>query len=737
MHPRLIPPQRKRTGRIAPRTLWIAIAFALTFGSSAYSFASNETTLILRFQSGVVSFPGLDEGRGSYFTASLQDARVGFEPLRTGLASLGVRRFRTSAPSFRHLPTPQYDRFGVEIEQTDLKDTYYVSFRCECDDGDLVENIKSLPGIAHVEKAPSLRFFYTPNDEFFDDQWNLHNPGGDFDILESDDCLEPTTDCSLDIDIDAPAAWELQRQPGGKIGVLDTGIYANHDDLDGSTAYGSDTQDPCKGHGTAVSGIIAGAGNNYFGIAGAARPNHSEAEEILVVRSCIESPNPCAPDPELVEINLADFTEDEQLDVRVVNESWGSPHYRFDYNTVQRDVHRNAYLEGLTVVAASGVPACFDPARTDSCVVFPAAFDHMVLASPGIDCHGEPVSSTGSWLDVAAPGGPIVTTDWSGGEAYQGKDQIEGNCGSSLAAPHVAGAAGLLLGADPSLGPDDVFAILKRTAMDLGDQGPDYVSGYGLLKMAAALELVTDPNEVRSGTTSQFSWSLIDSRQQRFRRVPGVNGDNEDWRTCYVRVYQLDIWAPFSLEVGESIVDAWARPRLSTGFPDEAVIDRNLFGGFLGVVSSSITNQGCYLRTYTYKIYADPGYSTCLTWYPVAIPQEGICGGSAQIPRFNYAFVVTGALPLAGPSPGANALRARMRDGTLVIQTQEMTGQAEVEVFDAGGRMLWGRRFEASQDERSFVWPGAEPSGVMSGVYFVRLKIDGKSVGSRRICVVR
>ena len=59
--------------------------------------------------------------------------------------------------------------------------------------------------------------------------------------------------------------------------------------------------------------------------------------------------------------------------------------------------------------------------------------------------------------------------------------------GTSMATPHVSGVAALVYGKDPNLTPDEVEAILERTAADLGVPNHDTTYGWGLVNAQAAL----------------------------------------------------------------------------------------------------------------------------------------------------------------------------------------------------------------------------------------------------------
>lgn len=92
--------------------------------------------------------------------------------------------------------------------------------------------------------------------------------------------------------------------------------------------------------------------------------------------------------------------------------------------------------------------------------------------------------------------GPLAGTDRRGVDLVAPDDvALPGTtprAGSSYAAPYAAGTAALLLDAHPSLAPADVRAVLRNSATDVGPDGPDPVSGYGLLDARAAAEVAAD-----------------------------------------------------------------------------------------------------------------------------------------------------------------------------------------------------------------------------------------------------
>jgi serine protease len=331
-----------------------------------------------------------------------------------------------------------------------------------------------------------------PNDPAFPLQWNFWGPTG----------------------IDLPQAWQLASQrgaPGGRgvvVAVLDTGVayrtvgpYRRAPDL-GAVVRGYDFVDrdraplDLNGHGTHVAGTIAEATNN-----GRAATGIAYKAKIMPVRT---------------------------LDV------WGAG----DAVTVSRGIryavrhHANVInmsLEFPAFVNAREIPQVMSAIRyahkhrvvmtavagnesSPSIVPFPGRARDVisVAATTQHGCRAT-YSNAGASVDVAAPGGgrdagPGANA-WDaahcnpaadGPSIYQQTFSTDldhfalpaGYYGTSMASPHVAGLAALIIGSrrlgrHPS--PDAVQRQIEHTAKDIGAPGPDTSYGYGLIDAAAAL----------------------------------------------------------------------------------------------------------------------------------------------------------------------------------------------------------------------------------------------------------
>jgi subtilisin family serine protease len=244
----------------------------------------------------------------------------------------------------------------------------------------------------------------------------------------------------FDADIDAPEAWAISRGAGVTIAVVDTGVDAAHPDLAGKLLPGHDYVEDDSvpndgyGHGTHVTGTIA-AGENGVGIIGVA-PD----ARILPLRVLDETGTGSSADV----ANAFEYAGDQG--VHVVNASFGS-------NSASRTelLAIQSHPGTLFVVAAGNENDDNDAGATE----YPCAYDE-----PNVLCVGatDPDDTRAAFsnfgattVDLFAPGEGIVSTYPLGQPTnFGGPDGYEALSGTSMATPHVSGAAALVLADRPA-----------------------------------------------------------------------------------------------------------------------------------------------------------------------------------------------------------------------------------------------------------------------------------------------
>ncbi|XP_072035088.1 aqualysin-1-like [Amphiura filiformis] len=230
-----------------------------------------------------------------------------------------------------------------------------------------------------------------------------------------------------------------QHGAGVNIYVIDTGIHYTHVDFGGRTAFfedfvndGRDGAD-CNGHGTHCSGTAAG---NIYGLANQANLFSSRVFPCsggttkAVIIAAMDGVAASGSLPGVVSMSLGgsqDDTEDEAC--------------------------RALIRAGYTVSVAAGND------NGDACRKSPAATAEAITVGATDSSDGRSsVSNWGSCVNIFAPGSSI-TSAW-----YTSDTASNTISGTSMATPHVSGAAAKLLGADPSMTPAAVKAQLESTA---------------------------------------------------------------------------------------------------------------------------------------------------------------------------------------------------------------------------------------------------------------------------------
>ncbi len=312
---------------------------------------------------------------------------------------------------------------------------------------DAITTLRSDPAVEFIEPdylifAAQMATATIPDDFLFAQQWGLAK-------------------------IKGPTAWLIASGSDVTIAVIDSGVDLDHPELTARIVSGYDfvnndaTPDDDNGHGTQVAGVAAAAANNGRGIAGLAWNARIMPLKVLDKSGKgLSSALTCA-------IYWA-----AEHGAQVINMSIVTRGLSFG---MQAAIN-HATSEGVAVFAAAG-----NLFKEGNPVTYPAAHSGViaVAATDRDDTHAW-FSSTGSYVDIAAPGVGIYSPFPPSHEEYRSVH------GTSLATPYGAGLAALILSAAPGLSPGHVETIIRDSAVDLGDPGRDDVFGYGRIDAAAA-----------------------------------------------------------------------------------------------------------------------------------------------------------------------------------------------------------------------------------------------------------
>ncbi|WP_425484313.1 S8 family serine peptidase [Halobacillus locisalis] len=251
---------------------------------------------------------------------------------------------------------------------------------------------------------------------------------------------------------------------GVKVAVLDSGIDGSHEDLNvaGGESFVSGEPNALvdgNGHGTHVAGTVAGV-NNTLGVLGVAPSTELYAVKVLGSDGS-GSYSGIAQGIEWAISNNMD----------IINMSLGGSR---GSATLEQAVN-NADNQGVLVVAAAGNEGSKGKKNT---IGYPAKYA-AAMAVGAVDSANNRASfsSVGDELEVMAPGVDILSS--VPGNAY---DRYNG---TSMASPHVAGAAALILADNPGLTNDDIRQKLNNTAISLGDS---FYYGNGVIDVQAAVQ---------------------------------------------------------------------------------------------------------------------------------------------------------------------------------------------------------------------------------------------------------
>jgi Subtilase family len=269
--------------------------------------------------------------------------------------------------------------------------------------------------------------------------------------------------------------------PGKPITVVDSGLDITHPEFASRPntilMNKQTTTDDEEDHGTEVASVI-GAPNNGFGIVGV----YPEA----VLRAWDASPFGILNEGAAIQ----GIAEASRQGPGVINLSFGGE----DADPLLEDAVMFAFRSGSVVVAAAG-----NEGLEGSPKGYPAAYPHVLTVGASNEAGRVASFSTlAPTVDLVAPGVSIPVAEPLALEA-SGYLQVPG---TSFSAPLVAGAAAWVWTVRPELDNTQLFQIMRRSAVDVGQRGFDDGSGYGLLSIPNALAYRTplpdpqEPNEV-------------------------------------------------------------------------------------------------------------------------------------------------------------------------------------------------------------------------------------------------
>jgi subtilisin family serine protease len=262
------------------------------------------------------------------------------------------------------------------------------------------------------------------------------------------------------------------------VGVLDTGVDVHHPDLSADIDYHHDglSSRDLIGHGTHVSGIIAAKTNTVAGISGVANC------KLAVFKVFPDEP---ASDGQFYvdgDRYLRALNSVIEAGAKVVNLSLGGP----NPSQAEQLLFNRLARVGIVVVAAMG-----NEYEAGNPTEYPGAYDNVfaVGATAETDLRAS-YSNTGRHIQITAPGSNILSTLPTARSEHRAETYYDAWSGTSMATPHVAGAAALLAAKHPGWGPAEIEDRLIKTVgrpEGMGKSAWTEAYGHGLLDLEVAL----------------------------------------------------------------------------------------------------------------------------------------------------------------------------------------------------------------------------------------------------------
>lgn len=282
----------------------------------------------------------------------------------------------------------------------------------------------------------------TPNDEKYAGLWGMKNVG-------QADATGQIGKAGADIHVSPVWAEGITGSRKIKVAIIDTGINYNHEDLkdnvDASLGFNfvdnkPDAMDD-NNHGSHCAGTIGGMGNNNLGVTGV------NWNVTMIPVKFLSATGGGTLDAALQSIQWA-----TKQKVDVMSNSWGGG----GYSQALYDAISDAEKQGIVFIAAAGN----DGNNNDTTDTYPANYDLPNVIAVAATDNRDQIASFSNYgtakVHVAAPGVKILSTVKNGG--------YDTFSGTSMATPHVAGIAALMLSVNPSLSYAQIKDTLIRTS---------------------------------------------------------------------------------------------------------------------------------------------------------------------------------------------------------------------------------------------------------------------------------
>lgn len=393
-----------------------------------------------------------------------------------------------------------------ELLKIDLSRTYKISFSKKISVQNIIQSFYSnkINEIEYIQPNYIYRTSSLPNDPYFLDHYPDQTGGRDPD-------WNPSYDYQWNLKkIKIAEAWNMTGQDfETAVAIVDTGVDYTHSELGGCTLtqlnqnlcekvtpgfnFVGSNNNPLDdhGHGTGLAGVISAISNNNQGIA-----CMSKKVRIMPVKGLAQ--DGAGYDDVLTQ--AVRWAVDNGADV--INMSWGNSEPFPSMSPTLKSVLDYAYFHNVILVAAAG-NSNDDVGKG----YWPANYQYVISVAASDENSQRAFYSNYGKVEVIAPGGnvpynllmlnahdPLNPSQYLNlGDLPVGTGYIR-LAGTSMATPHVAGLAGILLSTRTNLNPDEIKTLIEYFADEIGTAGNNKNFGWGMINVSAALQAVIDNN---------------------------------------------------------------------------------------------------------------------------------------------------------------------------------------------------------------------------------------------------
>lgn len=356
-----------------------------------------------------------------------------------------------------------------------------------------ISKLSNDPAIAYAEHNYRVKTAFTPDDTRYTDLWAMNNTG--------------QNGGTVGVDISAEEAWDITTGDRSVVvAVVDTGVDHAHPDLnanmwsnpneiagngidDDNNGYVDDIHginaitnvgDPMddQGHGSHVAGTMGAVGNNGVGVVGVNHETSIIGCKFLAADGFGSTANA------IKCINYLVALKNSGVNLRVINHSWGGG----GYSQALKDAIQASEDAGILSVIAAGNG--LTNRDVDANPEYPGSYDNEGILTIANTTRTDSLNVQSKYgannVDMGAPGSAILST--TPGNSYATYS------GTSMASPHVAGAAAMISAVKPNLNPLQVKEILMNSGDVVESLNGKTVTGKRLNLHQALLDADPDPS---------------------------------------------------------------------------------------------------------------------------------------------------------------------------------------------------------------------------------------------------